>query len=78
VSEASLDDIVRYSVIYMPLAVALLGVAVHLRRRGGERRTDGEAPPKVAPSDPPSEPPKDPPRKKKPKQRTKPGEEPRP
>jgi hypothetical protein len=38
VSEESIGDIVRYAVVYMPLAAALLGVAVHLRRRGNERR----------------------------------------
>lgn len=40
VSEQSLEDIVRYTAVYMPLAVALLGVAVHLRRRAGERREE--------------------------------------
>lgn len=40
-SEESLASIFRYVVVYMPLAAALLGVAVHLSRRGGERRRPG-------------------------------------
>ncbi len=37
-SEDSLAGIFRYVVVYMPLAAALLGLAVHLARRGSERR----------------------------------------
>jgi hypothetical protein len=38
VSEESVTEIFRYVVVYMPLAAALLGAAVFLRRRGTERR----------------------------------------
>lgn len=38
VSEESISEIFRYVVVYMPLAAALLGAAVFLRRRGTERR----------------------------------------
>ncbi|WP_437579745.1 GldG family protein [Sorangium sp. So ce887] len=37
-SEDSLAGIFRYVVVYMPLAAALFGLAVHLARRGSERR----------------------------------------
>jgi ABC-type uncharacterized transport system len=37
-SEGSLTSVFRYVVVYMPLAAALLGLAVHLQRRGSERR----------------------------------------
>ena len=40
VSEESVTEIFRYVVVYMPLAAALLGAAVFLRRRGTERRGD--------------------------------------
>ncbi|HZF55779.1 MAG TPA: GldG family protein [Polyangiaceae bacterium] len=42
VSEESVTEIFRYVVVYMPLAAALLGAAVFLRRRGTERRGGGE------------------------------------
>jgi hypothetical protein len=37
-SEDSLAGIFRYVIVYMPLAAALLGLAVYLARRGSERR----------------------------------------
>ncbi|MGK3964884.1 GldG family protein [Sorangium sp. So ce118] len=37
-SEDSLAGIFRYVIVYMPLAAAFLGLAVHLSRRGSERR----------------------------------------
>ncbi len=37
-TEASVGEIMRYVVLYIPLAVALLGVAVSLRRRASDRR----------------------------------------
>jgi hypothetical protein len=43
VSEESVAEIFRYVVVYMPLAAALLGAAVFLRRRGTERRGAAEA-----------------------------------
>jgi hypothetical protein len=42
VSEESVAEIFRYVVVYMPLAAALLGAAVFLRRRGTERRGSDE------------------------------------
>jgi hypothetical protein len=42
VSEESVTEIFRYVVVYMPLAAALLGAAVFLRRRGTERRGDAD------------------------------------
>ncbi len=41
VSDAWLASTFRYTVVFMPLASALLGVAVYLRRRNTERRKDG-------------------------------------
>ncbi|WP_437592581.1 GldG family protein [Sorangium sp. So ce1000] len=38
ISEDSLAGIFRYVIVYMPLAAALLGLAVYLARRGSERR----------------------------------------
>ncbi|AUX30967.1 MULTISPECIES: GldG family protein [Sorangium] len=40
-SEDALAGVFRYVVVYMPLAAALLGLAVHLSRRGSERRPGG-------------------------------------
>ncbi|WP_437838797.1 GldG family protein [Sorangium sp. So ce1153] len=40
-SEDSLSGIFRYVIVYMPLAAAFLGLAVHLSRRGSERRRGG-------------------------------------
>ncbi|WP_437513354.1 GldG family protein [Sorangium sp. So ce1099] len=40
-SEDSLAGIFRYVIVYMPLAAAFLGLAVHLSRRGSERRGGG-------------------------------------
>ncbi|XYI01184.1 GldG family protein [Sorangium sp. So ce1128] len=40
-SEDSLAGIFRYVIVYMPLAAAFLGLAVHLSRRGSERRRGG-------------------------------------
>jgi hypothetical protein len=40
ISEASLGEVLRYVTLYMPGAVALLGLAVFLRRRS----TEGRAP----------------------------------
>jgi hypothetical protein len=45
ISDESKDELQRYVLIYMPLAAALLGVAVGLRRRS----TEGRAPPSPAP-----------------------------
>ncbi|APR79735.1 Mucin 2 precursor [Minicystis rosea] len=47
VSDAWLAATFRYTVLYMPLAALLIGVAVHLRRRGERRGTvdDGGSPP---------------------------------
>lgn len=45
ISEDSLASIFRYVVLYMPLAAALLGVAVHLQRRGARRAQKGEGAP---------------------------------
>jgi hypothetical protein len=36
INEASLGEVLRYTVVYMPGAVLLLGLAVYLRRRGAE------------------------------------------
>jgi len=36
INEASLGEVLRYVVVYMPAAALLLGAAVYLRRRGGE------------------------------------------
>jgi ABC-type uncharacterized transport system len=47
VSDAWLGSTFRYVVVYIPLAAALLGIAVHLRRRGTERR-DAPSPPAPA------------------------------
>ncbi|WP_438019542.1 GldG family protein [Sorangium sp. So ce315] len=44
-SEDSLAGIFRYVVVYMPLAAALFGLAVHLSRRGSERRPGGKGGP---------------------------------
>jgi hypothetical protein len=44
ISEESLASIFRYVVLYMPLAAALLGVAVYLQRRGPRRAPKDEAP----------------------------------
>jgi hypothetical protein len=37
-TEASLTSVMRYTILYIPFGVALLGVAVALRRRAAERR----------------------------------------
>lgn len=44
VSDAWLSSAARYTVLYMPFAAALVGVAVYLRRRGERRGLPGEAP----------------------------------
>ncbi|WP_438009791.1 GldG family protein [Sorangium sp. So ce321] len=44
-SEDSLAGIFRYVIVYMPLAAAFLGLAVHLSRRGSERRRGGPGAP---------------------------------
>ena len=44
VNEDSLAAIFRYVVVFIPAAAMLLGVAVHLRRRDGERRQLERAP----------------------------------
>jgi hypothetical protein len=36
INEASLGEVLRYVVVYMPAAALLLGAAVYLRRRGGD------------------------------------------
>jgi hypothetical protein len=43
-TEDDLASIFRYVVVFMPLAAALFGVAIHLRRRGTERRGAPEQP----------------------------------
>ena len=42
INEASLGEILRYSMIYMPGAVLLLGLAVYLRRRISDAGSAGE------------------------------------
>jgi hypothetical protein len=37
-TEASLSSVLRYTLVYVPLGTALLGVAVALRRRASNRR----------------------------------------
>lgn len=44
-SESSLASIFRYVVVFIPLASVLVGIAVHLRRRTTERRSEGKEPP---------------------------------
>ncbi|AUX21665.1 hypothetical protein SOCEGT47_021520 [Sorangium cellulosum] len=47
-SEDALAGIFRYVVVYMPLAAALLGLAVHLSRRSTERRPPAKGGPGAA------------------------------
>jgi hypothetical protein len=43
INEASLGELLRYVVLYMPGAVLLLGIAVYFRRRSSEESAEGKA-----------------------------------
>jgi hypothetical protein len=53
ITEESLSEIMRYVLLFMPGAAALLGIAVYLRRRGRDDRRTKKAPPpdEQAPND---------------------------